>query len=178
MTCTEHQWLFDKSDDAGHMHWHCKNCGEAKVTTPKTDGKEIPDYLTAHGVRKEDFIWWRDLLFQERESIIRSFLAANGVVFDKALSEGASAEDSMRRVYKSFVQYTDYPLQSSFMLELKSQGYTEDDYPLPWQLRNRCDKFIWSSFNEGEATQKAFRENAEAYKTMNAFFRALIRNGI
>lgn len=36
MTCTEHQWVFDKSDDAEHMHWHCKNCGETKVTTPKT----------------------------------------------------------------------------------------------------------------------------------------------
>lgn len=36
MTCTEHQWLFDNSDDAGHMHWHCKNCGEASVTTPKS----------------------------------------------------------------------------------------------------------------------------------------------
>lgn len=34
--CTEHRWLFDKSDDTGHMHWHCKNCGEAKITTPKT----------------------------------------------------------------------------------------------------------------------------------------------
>ena|SRR3989344_5252132 len=179
MKCTEHQWVFDKSDDAGHMYWHCKTCGEASVTTPKKiDGEAVPDYLVAQGVQKEDFVWWRDLSFNERESLIRAYYAANTTAFNDSLSKGASAEDSMRQVNKLFVQYADYPLGGSHIQELKSLGYTEEDYPLPWQLRNKCDKFIWSCFNEGEATQRAFRENAETYQTINALFRTLIRAGL
>ena len=135
----------------------------------------VPDYLREQGVTEADISWWNGLGEEGQKEIRDSTYAANLTIAQGLMERGIGPEEGMPVLFKTALQYDDYPLDESFLKEWHGFVLGENDYPLPWQLRDRCDRFIWHCFNNGE--HDAFKRRAEGYRTMNAFFRDLVRAG-
>lgn len=138
--------------------------------------ERVPPALAEQGVKESDIKWWDGLPSEARKDIVNSMYAMNMAITKDLVERGISPEEGMSHLYKVTLLYDQYPLEEAFVNEWKGLGYTEEDYPLPWQLHNRCDKYIWEHFNSGKHLE--FRKNASEFNTMNAFFRNLIRAGV
>lgn len=140
----------------------------------ETNLSTIPEVLIRQGVSRADMAWWESLGEEGREKVINATQAWNMAMFKQLLDQGAGS-DALKEMYKQVLVYAFYPLREDSMREWQEMGFSSEDYPLPWQLHDRCDKFIWLCFNRGK--KEWFQEAASKHSTMNAFFRGLIREG-
>lgn len=179
MACPGHQWLFDSSDDTGRMRWHCKNCGETSTSTPKQDKRDVPGDLAEENVTEEDVAYWNGLSWWGKRHVKASEAASTSAWVKEFERQGVrSPEIMLRSIYKVTPQYADFSSKEDMVqlvLMCERLGYSANDFPLPWQLQKRCSEFTCRCFENGMSNW--FRESAAKFNTMNAFFRAQIKEG-
>lgn len=135
--------------------------------------------LKDQGVTDADIAWWEGLSEEERTLIKRSEFAFQiALLQDPLLQSLQSPEEKLRKLNKMSLCYADYASKEEMLtavLKCERLGYAADDYPLPWQLQKRCKWFATRCFITFR--KKWFKETAESFNTMNAFYRSQIRDG-
>lgn len=126
-----------------------------------------------------DVAWWEGLSWFGKRHIKASEYAYSAALLEEFERQGLrSPEDILRKLDKMSLCYADYASKEEMLtavLKCERLGYAADDYPLPWQLQKRCNEFTQRCFNNGQHAW--FKESAERFNTINAFFRAQIRDG-
>ena len=136
-------------------------------------------YLEEQGVTNADVTWWEGLSWFGKKQVKATEFAYSGAWLEEFKRQGLqSPEDLLRNLDKVALCYADYASKEEMLtavLKCERLGYSADDYPLPWQLQKRCSEFTQRCFNNGQ--HEWFKESARSFNTMNAFFRAQIREG-
>lgn len=134
--------------------------------------KELIRILIQEGVLPADILWWHGLSQIEKENIQRINLNSK-IMVTRALVEKRhlSPAQVMFEIRKTFPSYANYPLNQ----EEKElwRDVAKDDYPLPYELHDRVDKFM---INMPSKRRGDFVIQDKIFSTMNAHIRHLIRN--
>lgn len=152
-----------------------------KIYPNQTDALENKDiclkilHLKDQGVTDADMIWWRNLSGEDKEFLKKTHYAGSNAMVQTFLDQGLSTEDAVRKTYKILPEFEDFPLKETLIKGLKAKGYSEEDYPLPWELKDRFVKFTFRCLGEGR--QEWLKKTLEGFSTANAFLRAQIREG-
>jgi hypothetical protein len=135
--------------------------------------QELIEILRLEGVEDTDAIWWHSLSPIQQEGMYKNDLA-HRLLATKALVEkkGLSIEQAMLEIRKAFPTYVSYPLSEEVKNSLKNEH--RDDYPLPYELHDRIDRFIINMSNERRIE---FIKQKNKFLWMNGLIRYLIRNG-
>ncbi|MBN1585648.1 hypothetical protein JW899_04780 [Candidatus Uhrbacteria bacterium] len=131
--------------------------------------------LFREGATEKDIEWWKSLGSHGQEMILsqdKSFRLA-GLLRLKSL--GMSPEGAFRRVIEEFVNYGEYPLTEGMKNEYDSLGLSADDYPLPYEVHKRIDRFMrWALIPWKRRKVKSERSG---YRTMNGYIRSKLKKG-
>ena len=120
----------------------------------------------AEGVTDEDIAFWWNMHDLERRLICKIDEMNRILLFDKLVQDGGVTEpEAARMVAKRFPIYGD-PLH--LVLE------TEDDRPLPFELKWRVNGYMTEKAN---ADADKFQDEVEASTSLNALLRRALRNG-
>lgn len=137
------------------------------------------EYLTREGVTKEDKENWDSLgevkhqkIKEENESsIIR-------ILWMMTENDKLSPEEAHKKLYKQMVVFDDYPYTPQRIHELNKLGFTsEDDYPLPWELQARVERYSEKLFKDTKWFQET-QKLVSSTTSSNAAIRTLVREGI
>lgn len=120
--------------------------------------------LRAEGVRDEDIRWWWNMHDLERCMLAENDDLSRFTLFNKELDEGHSEDEAGANVRKHF------PIFGAPSAETAGSG---DDRPLPFELKDRINRFL-----ENAANQQHLRSNALKFSSMNAYIRDRIRAGV
>lgn len=155
----------ENSKKAGR--YNLKNMGDEILEREKSSGQINPNFENKRkeGVRDEDIRWWFNLNDIERIMMLKVDELHQATLYMSQLEEGKSPKEALAIVCKYHPRYGD--------LTGRTYG-SEDDRPLPYELKDRINIYI----------QKRASENSEKYKseieqssTFNALIRKEIRTG-
>jgi len=142
--------------------------GEILLEREQTDEKVRNAFAPkrAEGVTDEDIAFWWNMHDLERRMICKVDEMNRILLFEKLVQSSSATEpEAARMVAKRFPIYGD---PEHLILD------TEDDRPLPFELKWRVNRFI----TEKTTTDPdEFREEVEASTSMNALLRTALRQG-
>jgi len=127
--------------------------------------KNYIDVRKKEGVTESDIRSWWDLHSLERafiQELDNSFKIV-GFIIDR--EKGLSDEESARNNRRAFVYYGQ-PEDTTHT--------TGDNRPLPYELRDRINKYVQKRV---KGNPQAFKSEIQSYETYNAFIRAELRKG-
>lgn len=87
--------------------------------------------------------------------------ASRFILFNREISQGRSPEQATQRVQKSF------PI---FGLSGEQADVSQDDRPLPFELKNRINRYF-----DQPANQQHMRQHGPASTSMNAYIRSRLK---
>ena len=127
--------------------------------------KDYIDVRKNEGVTDTDIRSWWDLHYLERAFTeeLDNFFRAIGFVHDR--DQGLSKEEAAKRNRHAFIYYGQ-PNDTSHT--------TGDNRPLPYELKDRINRYVEKRAKENPNTIKSEKQN---YETYNAFIRAEMRKG-
>jgi hypothetical protein len=126
------------------------------------------------GATDGDIQWWWGLSYEERKKIMQADYAQRLGTAMYFTDEGLSGEEAMRKLAKTLILYTEFPLNSGYINDSKKFGFSPEDYALPWELGRRIGNYVNTLSADG---QKLFKKEIEQFSTVNACLRHTIRNG-
>jgi hypothetical protein len=142
--------------------------GDILLQREQTDEKVRAAFAPkrAEGVSDEDIALWWNMRDLERRLICRVDEMNRILLFEKLVQgEGVTEPEAARMVAKRFPVYGD---PEHLVLG------TEDDRPLPFELKWRVNRYIAQRTN---ADPDALREETEAATSLNAILRQALRQG-
>jgi hypothetical protein len=138
---------------------------------------ELAQALMSNGVTDENWLWWQNLDSEEKEKIKEEDANFRMAYIDTCMQEmQLSKNDAILKAMKTYVFYEEYPIRQGILDTIKKLGLSENDYPLPYELHSRIDKFL-ISLMMGEIDQNDFQRQVGYFSTMNALFRHKIKSG-
>jgi hypothetical protein len=137
------------------------------------------EFLKREGVTDEDIRLWNSLSEEERQQIKDEQQEGTlKILMMMTENDKLSPEDAVRKLYKQMTTYEDYPYTQQTISELHNLGFTSvDDYPLPWELAERVNKYSKMILTD----TARFMESQQLVKSTtssNAATRVLIKHGI
>jgi len=144
-----------------------QNFGDVLLSRESTD-EQTRAKLSAkrkEGVTDEDIRWAWNMLDLERRLMQKEDENSRIAAFMHHLDQGLSQEEAAIRVKKFNAMYGD-PNDTS-----KSSG---DDRPLPFELKDRINRYIEMRAEQGA---DSFKADLEASSSFNALVRLEMRNG-
>ena len=123
----------------------------------------------AEGATTADIRWWWGMSQAERDSIVESDSAMRLAAFSHFYKDlHMDPKSAFRKLHETFIIYSDYPLEPAYFTEMQSQGFTPDDYVLPWELGNRIGIYVQKLATNGK---EQFQAQMKGFTTANAFLR-------
>ena len=143
------------------------NFGDGLLAIESTDEKVKAMFsnVRKEGVTDEDIRWWWNMPDLERRLMLKEDESSRIAVFMHHLDQGISQEEAAVKVKEFHPMYGD-PSDTS-----KSSG---DDRPLPFELKDRIDRYIEMCREQGA---DSFKVDLEASSSFNALVRLEMRNG-
>jgi len=143
------------------------NYGDVLLSRESTDEKTraMLSAKRKEGVTDEDIRWAWNMLDLERRLIHKEDENSRIAAFMHHLDQGLSQEEAAVRMKKFNAMYGD-PNDTS-----KSSG---DDRPVPFELKDRINRYIEMRAEQGA---DSFKADLEASSSFNALVRLEIRNG-
>jgi len=137
------------------------------------------EYLIKQGVIEQDIRFWNELGRLEQEKIKEETQdSCLRIMMFFHTHENKTPRDAAIHFYDNLATFADYPFAQGKINELNNLGYVnEEDYPLPWELKNRVDLFGETLMNDpikSKEVELLFKPATSA----NAATRKLIRDGI
>jgi hypothetical protein len=140
--------------------------GDILLQSERTDEKvrELFALKRADGVTDDDIAFWWNMHDLERRMICKVDEMNRILLFEKLVQDDATTEpEAARMVAKRFPIYGD---PEHLVLE------TEDDRPLPFELKWRVNRYI---SEKTEADAEEFKQEVEASTSLNAVLRKALR---
>lgn len=116
-------------------------------------------------VRDEDIRWWWNMHDLERRMMMEDDTWHGCALYLKLLEDGLSGEEAGNRIKKSRLIFGDPDDTST---------YTEDDRPLPFELKDRINIYV---LKRSQADEEKFKNEIEESSSFNALIRKEIGNG-
>lgn len=140
---------------------------------------DYEEYLKKEGVTDEDINLWNSFSdFEQQKIKEETQTSILKIILALSENDGLSPEEAVKKLYKQTTTFDDYPYPPQTILELEKLGFvSEDDYPLPWELMERVDKYARLMFTDMEK----FKETQLLVKdatSSNAGTRVLIKHGV
>jgi len=144
-----------------------QNFGDELLAIESTDEKVKAMFsnVRKEGVTDEDIRWWWNMPDLERRLMLKEDENSRIAAFMHHTDQGLSGEEAAVRVKKFNAMYGD-PNDTS-----KSSG---DDRPLPFELKDRINRYIEMRAEQGA---DSFKADLEATSSFNALVRLEMRNG-
>ncbi len=142
--------------------------GEILLEREQTDEKVRTAFAPkrAEGVTDEDIALWWNMHDLERRLICKVDEMNRILLFEKLMQGGSTTEqEAAQMVAKRFPVYGD-PEHLVFG--------SDDDRPLPFELKWRANRYL---AERTKTDPDGFREEAEAFTSLNALIRSKIRQG-
>lgn len=131
----------------------------------------------AQGVTEADIGLWSLLSDADKQKIKEEHHQDNlTMILYLNKDKGYSPEVAFQKMYTTNIQYSDYPLAPEYVNELKSNGYTELDFPLPWELFPRIHHFYMRLESDPEL-YSIMKEGKDEGLSSNAILRHLLEAG-
>jgi hypothetical protein len=141
-------------------------------------GSEV-EFLQREGVTAQDIKKWnandsldKQKIKEESEGSLLEIMAMLQTY------ENLLPDEAVKKVHQQTASFADYPYTEQIILQLEKLGFTNiDDYPLPWELKNRVDIYSDKIISDPELfkeTQVIFSTSTSA----NAATRLLIQEGL
>lgn len=131
--------------------------------------------VVAEGATTDDIRWWWGMSQTERDAIVESDSAMHLAAFSHFCKNlQMDPKSAFRKLHDTFIIYSDYPLEPAYFTEMQSQGFTPDDYALPWELSNRIGSYVQKLAANGK---EQFQAQMKGFTTANAFLRHKIKAG-
>jgi hypothetical protein len=137
------------------------NFGDILLKNRENDSQAATIVARLHedGVTDDDIRWWWNLHDLERCMLAENDEMSRFALFRQAREQGQSQEEAKQQVVKHFPIFGD------------PQESTGDDRPLPFELKDRINRFL-----ESPGNQQYLRSNALRFSSMNAYIRDRIKN--
>jgi len=158
------------------------NYGDILLEKESTDErvKETLAKKRKEGVRDEDIRFWWNLHDLERSTVVQADSFIRMLPFPICIDKGMNKYEAAAKIRKSHPIYED-PNYTYLTKEQKSAfqfrsltNTTGEDRPLPYELKDRINKYIAKTLRGNIEEYKKYREN---YSTFNALVREEIRKG-
>ena len=143
------------------------NLGDILLEKESTDEKIsiILSKKRNEGVKDEDIRWWLNMHELERKLLLKIDEMMRAMSFIKYREDGLSIDEATIKVKKFFPIFGNLD---------DSSTSTEDDRPLPFELKDRINKYIEHQY---KLDAKIFKEKVEILSSFNALIRNEIRKG-
>jgi len=134
---------------------------------------ELLQYLLNEGVTEVDIKWWGSLNAQQQEDIKNANRALMFTAFNNFINLKITPDEAMKKVMTNYILYGDFPVDSGYISEHSSLGFSKEDYYLPWELSDRVGRYVSDQFINNK---EKFSEQVKSFSTVNAFLRNKIKN--
>ena len=138
---------------------------------------ELVAAVKKEGATDDDIRWWWGMSQEGRKNIMNADNATRlgaFLYFNKDLH--LSSMDALKRVHATHIVYSEYPLDAAYIEESRRNGFTPDDYVLPWELGQRIGKYV-NALANSRIDKGLFQIELKRFTSVNAYIRHKIAGG-